>query len=96
MRTDALLVAAVHGRGRRGPALPGLAPILLGLLVLSGWMLLANPFTALPAVFRQGASAGDDALFMALISVAGLMAAGLFAVAVSAYVVAMRSLHRTR
>lgn len=96
MRTDALLVPAVHGRGRRGPALPGLAPILLGVLVLSAWMLLANPATALPAVFRQGASASDDALLMALISVAGLIAAGLFAVAVAAYVAAMRSLHRTR
>ena len=95
MRTEALLVATVHGRGRRGPALPGLGPILLGVLVLSGWMLLANPLTALPTVFREGAAASDDALLMALISGAGLIAVGLFAVAVTAYVRAMRSLHRT-
>lgn len=94
MKTEALHVPAV--RGRRGPALPGLAPILAGMLILTGWMLLANPLTALPAVFRAGGSAGGDALFLALISVAGLVAAGLFGVAVTAYVVAMRSLHRTR
>jgi hypothetical protein len=96
MKTEALQVPAVRGRGRRGPALPGLAPILAGMLILTGWMLLANPLTALPAVFRAGGSAGGDALLLALISVAGLVAAGLFGVAVTAYVVAMRSLHRTR
>jgi hypothetical protein len=96
MRTEAMLVPAVRVRSRRGPTLPGLAPILLGVLILAGWLLAANPLTALPAAYRAGASASADTLLMALVAAAGLVAAGLFGVAVTAYVAAMRSLRRTR
>lgn len=96
MRTDVMLVPAVRRGSRRGPALPGLAPILAGVLILTGWMALVNPLTSLPAVFREGASASADTLLMALFAVAGLVAVGLFGVAVTVYVAAMRSLRRTR
>lgn len=96
MTTEALLLPFVRDPRRRKGGMPGLVPIVLGALVWTAWMLIMDPVSILGTLVRQGSAASNDTLFLALIAAGGLVCMVLFAVAVGAYVLAMRSLRHTR
>lgn len=96
MTTEALPVPFGRRGGRRGWHLPGFLPILVAFAAWTAWAVFADPFAALGAAARQGWAASDETLFLAVISAVGVMGMVLFAVAVGAYVLAMRPPRHTR
>jgi hypothetical protein len=96
MTTEALPVPFVRPHRCRGRGIPGLLPILVTFAAWAAWAAVAEPFAVLRDVVSQGWGASDETLFLAVVSVLGLVAVVLFSIAVGAYVLAMRSLRRTR
>ena len=96
MTTEALSVPFARPHRRRGRGIPGLLPILVTFAAWASWAAVAEPFAVLRDAARQGLRASDETLFLAVVSVVGLVAVVLFSLAVGAYVLAMRSLRRTR
>jgi hypothetical protein len=93
MTTEALAVPFAR-RGRRRRMMPGLVPILVGTLVWVAWVVVTEPFAVIRMALRQGAAASYETVFVAMVSVIGLVGIAIYAVAVTAYVLAMRSLRR--
>lgn len=85
--------AALRARRRRR-RMPGLGPLVLGTLVWGGWILATDPVGLIAAALRQGNAAGYEVVFLAVVSVVGLVGLAMYAVAVTAYVLALRSLPR--
>lgn len=91
MMTEAF--AAPGSRRRRRP-LPGLVPLLLGVGVWVAWVVVTDPVSLIAAAVRQGPAATYEAVFLAGVSVVGIVGFSLYAVAAAAYVLAIRSLPR--
>lgn len=91
--TTETLAAPIAAPGRRRP-LPGLIPLLLGMLVWVAWMGVTDPAGLIAAAVRQGGAATYEAVCLAAVSVVGIVGFGLYAVGAAAYVLAIRSLPR--
>ena len=95
MTTEALAMPYARRGGRRRRMMPGLIPILVGALVWVAWVVVTEPFALIQVALRQGAAASYRTLFVAGVSVVGLAGMALYAVVVTGYVLAMRSLRRS-
>jgi hypothetical protein len=94
MTSEAMAVPAGRRAVRRRRMMPGIVPILVGTLVWVGWVAITEPFAVIGVVLREGVAAGYSTLFVALVAVIGLVGIGIYAVAVTAYVLAMRTMQR--
>lgn len=95
MTTEALAMPRARRGVRRRRMMPGLIPILVGTLVWVAWVVVTEPLAVIRMAVRQGAAASYPTLFVAGVSVVGLVGIALYAVVVAAYVLAMRSLRRS-
>jgi hypothetical protein len=95
MTTEALALPLARRRRRR-PLMPGLVPILVGTMVWAAWVVVTEPFAIIRMALRQGSAASYETVFVAVVSLIGLAGIVLYAVAVTAYILAMRSLRRAR
>lgn len=95
MTTEALAMPYARRGGKRRRMMPGLIPILVGWLVWVAWVMATEPFAVIRMAVRQGAAASYPTLAVAGVSVVGLAGIVLYAVVVTAYVLAMRSLRRS-
>jgi hypothetical protein len=93
MTTEALAFP-LAARKRRPRMKPGLVPILVGSLACAAWVGVMEPFAVIRAALRQGAGASYELLFVAAVSAIGIGGIAVFAVAVTGYVLAMRSMRR--
>lgn len=90
MTSEAMAVSLGRRAGRRRRLMPGIVPILLGTLVWVAWVAVTEPFAVIGIVLHEGLAAGYPTLFVAFVAVIGLAGIGIYAVVVTAYVLAMR------
>jgi hypothetical protein len=95
MTTESLSILRFRRGERRGGGVPGLAPILFAVTVWVVWIVGMEPFAAMRNAVRAGLAVSAEALFVAVVSAIGVLAMVPFAVAVGAYLLAVRAARRS-